>query len=117
MRELFDESVEAPEGARTGARQPVAWAGEGKVLTGERRPGEVGAAGKISSAEVVDVADAQRLATPVLPISARLFCVDVVGEETGPAFAEPGADHAAAAEEFVKARPGRHRRIALVHPS
>ncbi len=111
-----DQAPERPERARALGVEPAARASERHVLAGKGGPGQLGAARQIARQKLANIGDLERRRAPVVRISPPLGGVEIIGDETAPARAEPGSGHAAAAEEFIEAEV-RHACSRIAPPS
>ena len=84
----FDEAPETPEGRRAAPVQPAAIARQTQVLTGRRRPGEVGAARQVGGLQLPDVARTQMAVAEVFGVGSGLQRVEIVGEGAVPCRAQ-----------------------------
>ena len=102
---------EWPKGTGSISFQTGPPSGYRQVLTGEGRPSQVGSDWQVLYGERPHIGRLQFGVAPILAINATFLVVEVVGEQTTPFGAEPGANHPPASEELIE-RP--HLRIPVL---
>ena len=75
---------ERPKGSGPIAFEARASAGEGKVLTWKRCPGEISGAGQICRRQFSDISNDQMIGAPICGVAGGFLRIEIIGEQTGP---------------------------------